>query len=528
MISVNSTDAINGSQLYATNQVLNNVANSIKNALGGTTTLDGATGNIQDFSQPVNTTGLANSANYTAPATAATNVTEALTQLNNYVNAGWIVGNNDAAKVARISPNEQVNFVNGKGTLAKISEAGAGANVTFDIDTGSLTQNANGSVSSANSTTNGNIATVGDVAKAINQSGWNIYEKDAMDGNRKSTVKPSDNVVFAAGENTNVSVKNVGNVTTVTYSTDLSNSPFEYATKDKETLVKVGDNYYTKDQFDENGKLKDDATPYSGEVVIKPKDSDPQTVTNIKNGNVVAGSSDAVTGDQLYNYVNVNGKPATNSKGKVNFVDGTNTKVSVDESGNIAYNVANTTLSVTGGKLANPSAADSAKFVTAGDLVTAINQSGWWLTTESGKGTANNSSEELIKPGYKVKFIAGENVIIDQNGNDITISTKAGLDGENGKDGVTIKSIVTDKNGNTTITFTDGQSFVVEKGAQGEKGDTGAAGAKGDTGATGAKGDTGATGAKGDTGADGKSITITKEEKDTDGNTVVTFSDGST
>ncbi|PJG82207.1 YadA family autotransporter adhesin [Caviibacterium pharyngocola] len=46
--------------------------------------------------------------------------------------------------------------------------------------------------------------------------------------------------------------------------------------------------------------------------------------------------------------------------------------------------------------------------------------------------------------------------------------------------------------------------------------------------ATISKGDTGATGAKGDTGSDGKSITVTKEEKDTDGNTVVTFSDGST
>ncbi|WP_404800732.1 YadA-like family protein [Acinetobacter towneri] len=44
-ISATSTDAINGSQLYATNAILSNVANSTKNIIGGDVTLDAA-GNV--------------------------------------------------------------------------------------------------------------------------------------------------------------------------------------------------------------------------------------------------------------------------------------------------------------------------------------------------------------------------------------------------------------------------------------------------------------------------------------------------
>ncbi|MCP6646545.1 hypothetical protein NL493_30820, partial [Klebsiella pneumoniae] len=59
------------------------------------------------------------------------------------------------------------------------------------------------------------------------------------------------------------------------------------------------------------------------------------------------------------------------------------------------------------------------------------------------------------------------------------------------------------------MTFSDGHEVIIPKG---EKGD---------------KGDTGAQGEAGQNGADGKSITVQSTTPDADGNTVVTFSDGS-
>lgn len=78
---------------------------------------------------------------------------------------------------------------------------------------------------------------------------------------------------------------------------------------------------------------------------------------------------------------------------------------------------------------------------------------------------------------------------------------------------------VTDKNGTTTATVTNGKD-----GKDGEKGDTGATGAKGD------KGDPGADGKDGTNGKDGTSVTVksVSESAADGGSNVVTFSDGKT
>ena len=83
---------------------------SVANVIGGNAVLN-PNGTVSGFSQPLNTTALGNKEDYTAPTTPATNVSTAITNLTNYVNAGWKIaeGNNTTAK-ARISPNEQVNF----------------------------------------------------------------------------------------------------------------------------------------------------------------------------------------------------------------------------------------------------------------------------------------------------------------------------------------------------------------------------------------------------------------------------------
>ena len=84
-----------------------------------------------------------------------------------------------------------------------------------------------------------------------------------------------------------------------------------------------------------------------------------------------------------------------------------------------------------------------------------------------------------------------------------------GATGDKGEKGGSITGeVVNNNDGTHTITITDLETgsvttTIVKDGKNGKDGATGAAGAKGDTGATGPKGDTGATGPKGDTGATG-------------------------
>ncbi|MUP50827.1 hypothetical protein C3L55_08335, partial [Veillonellaceae bacterium M1-70] len=84
---------------------------------------------------------------------------------------------------------------------------------------------------------------------------------------------------------------------------------------------------------------------------------------------------------------------------------------------------------------------------------------------------------------------------------------KAGRDGQDGKS-ISISSTKLDSNGNTVIQFSDGSQVTVQKGA---KGDTGKAGQDGKAGRD---------------GQDGKSISISSTKLDSEGNTVIQFSDG--
>ena len=61
------------------------------------------------------------------------------------MNAGWNLQNNGEARDF-VKPYDTVNFVDGKGTKVVVETAPNGtiSNVKFDIDTGSITNNADG------------------------------------------------------------------------------------------------------------------------------------------------------------------------------------------------------------------------------------------------------------------------------------------------------------------------------------------------------------------------------------------------
>ena len=63
------------------------------------------------------------------------NVGAALTNLNNYVNQGFNIGNNEHTKISTVTPSNQVNFVNGNQTVANVTtDTNGNTNISFDFN----------------------------------------------------------------------------------------------------------------------------------------------------------------------------------------------------------------------------------------------------------------------------------------------------------------------------------------------------------------------------------------------------------
>lgn len=135
-------------------------------------------------------------------------------------------------------------------------------------------------------------------------------------------------------------------------------------------------------------------------------------------------------------------------------------------------------------------------------------------TGAKGDKGATGEASKVLSSEYDGE---GNTVIKFNDGSSVTVKKGAkGDKGEQGIKGETGESakIVTetkDENGNTLITFNDGKTITIRKG---DKGDVGAKGEQG------TKGDTGVKGDKGD------SISVESSSLDTNGNTIIKFSDG--
>lgn len=159
-----------------------------------------------------------------------------------------------------------------------------------------------------------------------------------------------------------------------------------------------------------------------------------------------------------------------------------------------------------------------------------------------------------------IKFNDGSSVTVKKGEKgDKGATGEQGKQGEKGDTGEPLKvlSTSTDNSGNTVIKFSDNSTVTVKKGDKGDKGDTGAKGdigesakivtetkdekgntlitfndgktvtiRKGDKGDVGAKGEQGTKGDTGVKGDKGDSITVQSSSLDTNGNTIIKFSDG--
>ena len=165
LISATSTDAINGSQLYATNAKLGNVANTVKENFGGNATLnpDGS----------ITYTNIGN--------TGQNNIHDAIKAATTKVEEGAGI-KVDPTKNADGSTTYTVSAKT-DGTTTKIDDKGNIAAVTAP-----LTTNTDGKVNTPAAPNA--LATAGDIANAINNSGFTLTAQ----GSDGSLVKPGATV----------------------------------------------------------------------------------------------------------------------------------------------------------------------------------------------------------------------------------------------------------------------------------------------------------------------------------------------
>ena len=242
--------------------------------------------------------------------------------VSDVLNAGWNLQNNGEAKDF-VKPYDTVNFVDGKGTKAVVETTpnGTTSNVKFDIDTGSITNNADGSVQgpvvtpemtkaledatnalnslpptapaavidaakkavadAANNIANvaNKVATAQDVANAINKSGFTLTT--SANGGEKISGTPEminlgKKVEMVAGKNMTVKQESNGKVT--------------YATASNVTFDSV--------QFGDKGPK---ITNKSGNINVSgPDGKTPTKITGVAPGEISATSKDAINGSQLH------------------------------------------------------------------------------------------------------------------------------------------------------------------------------------------------------------------------------------
>ena len=230
-ISATSTDAINGSQLYATNDVINNVAGSVTTVLGGNAALDnkgnitmtdiGGTGEntvhdaIKSHTDKIttNANNIAGNARNIATNTADIRAAEALIDKN----AKDIAGNTKAIEA-------NTNYI--KAVEQKLPEVKAGENTTVDV-----TVDANG--------------------KAV----YTVSSKDFQPAIDKVDAKAEANK-SAIAENAKAIAENTKGVKA--NAEGIKSNTAKIAEVEKEakrhTVVKAGQNVQVTKEFGENGE----------------------------------------------------------------------------------------------------------------------------------------------------------------------------------------------------------------------------------------------------------------------------------
>ena len=470
-ITADSTDALNGSQLYQVAKTLGNAAEGLADTLGVGLNEDGTVTN--KFSQPLT---VAEGSDYTAPA-AAGDVKTALTNLNNYVNAGWNVTASGNDYKNNVSVGHTVNFV-GLGNVDV-----DGVNEENGVRTINISSDSPIDYATTKAEVDGKEV---DVVKA-NDGKW--YPKDKVDENNNpkegAAPIPSSEILKKGAKLTDSDTENNpyekgnsytydkdGNITATGYDKTKPESKDEItAGKNGVQLNNVGwatqpDQAVNKDQLDQtvnksgfyvqqNGKSTLDAKTGSDKVSDTEKVT-PNDVVNFVNGNgtvIKAVTTRDANGVDTTNVTfNVDMAEITpDSDGSVNgpvsqdlldALDAAQAKVDEnpdDEEAKKALEAAQDAVNKAGGN----------KVANAQNVADMINSSGFTLkTSATADGKKESGDDEIINPGKTVEMIAGKNLTVKQEANGkVTYSMKDDVE-------FTSVKVGEDKDGKKPVNFT--------------------------------------------------------------------------
>ena len=267
-------------------------------------------------------------------------------------------------------------------------------------------------------------ATLGDVLNA----GWNLQ----ANGSAVDFVKPYDKVNFASADGT-VEIKPTtdGSTSTLDFKvkqTDLTVTDGKVVAPDNTNGSKFVNATTVANTVNNSGwKLGGNDKTAAGNLVK------PSNKVNFINGMGTTSEvkTDAKTGDST---VTFNVKP-------------NGTTINVTDEG-VSVNTGNITAAPTSGNDAGKvtvADAEKGKVATVDNVAEAINSAGWKATATAEGGEVEGTSEQLVKPGETVNYIAGKNIKLKQNGANFTVSTTENV-------------TFTNANVNSTLTVGDGNN----------------------------------------------------------------------
>ena len=299
-VSAASTDAINGSQLYATQNVIGNIGKGVATNLGGGAALkpDGT------FTAPTYNLTDAN-----GNAVSKNNVGDALNVLDsrlNTVGGGFQVAA-ATGTTQTVKPGNTLKFIDGTNTTTEVSTDGAGVTTVKINATGGgaavpLTSNAaTGQVNAPAAADANKATTAGSVATAINtavsKSGFNVQGGSVAGGSvtgaATTKVNNGSTVKLQAGKNIALS---------------QSGADFTFATAENlsVTSVTATDAAGNKTVTNGSGVTITPAAAGSSPVRLTTSglDNGGNKITNLTSGNVAAGDNSAVTGGAVNTAIN--------------------------------------------------------------------------------------------------------------------------------------------------------------------------------------------------------------------------------
>ena len=394
---------------------------------------------------------------------------------NTINNTGWITKAKDkdtgAEKNVTVNPGDRVEYVDGKGTTANVTVTNTNGqdvvNVTYDVKTDGTTVTVNndgnltvvtGNITKAsddvtnsdagkvtvNTGDDNKVATVKNVADAINSAGWivNTGKADSKDSFKTETgtatkVGAGRQINFQAGKN--LEVKRDGDNIIYATSDDLSVNNITVADNGS---IKIGNTNITNGAVSNLTTHLESPVKVEGDVANATKTADlAANLTNIKAPDY-KGKDAATVEDVLKAGWNLqaNGKAvdAVTHGNNVNFasedrsVEITPTTDGNTSTINLSVNATNVVNQVTGNVSANmttgkavvldkdgneDTSADAGnKVATVGDVANTINNTGWITKTTDGTNVT-------VNPGDRVEYVDGKGTKAN-----VTVNSTTGQD----------------------------------------------------------------------------------------------------